>query len=146
MRSGMDRFQELWCGFVMDIFSNPRPATGQSSSSSFRRVFHAGDTGYCSAFEQIGRVLGPMDLSLIPIGAYSPRYFMKAQHVDPAEAVQIHVDVKSKTSLGMHWGTFILTDEPVDEPPKLLRKSLAARGIPPDAFQALKHGETIRLP
>ncbi|XP_042898871.1 N-acyl-phosphatidylethanolamine-hydrolyzing phospholipase D isoform X2 [Parasteatoda tepidariorum] len=75
------------------------------------RFFFAGDTGYCDAFKQIGRVHGPFDLSAIPIGAYEPRWFMKYQHVNPEEAVQIHSDVRSKRSLGIHWGTFNLANE-----------------------------------
>ena len=157
MRTGMDRYHELWCGFVIDVFTSTSSLEHEQDEEEssrrrkkeapvdFRRIFHAGDTGYCTVFGEIGRALGPMDLSLIPIGAYAPRYVMNGQHVDPPEAVQIHLDVRSKTSVGMHWGTFILTDEPVDEPPKLLRQALAARGIPPSDFRALKHGETIRL-
>ena len=108
-------------------------------------MFHSGDTGYCTAFTEIGSVFGPIDFSMIPIGAYTPRVFLSPQHVNPEEAVQIHKDVRSKFSAGMHWGTFILTDEPIDEPPVRLREALAQEGIDGKSFRALKHGETIVL-
>ncbi|MEE6481377.1 hypothetical protein FKM82_012847 [Ascaphus truei] len=75
------------------------------------RFFFAGDTGYCAAFEQIGKRFGPFDIAAIPIGAYEPRWFMKGQHVDPEEAVRIHADVRAKKSVGIHWGTFALANE-----------------------------------
>lgn len=75
------------------------------------RFFFAGDTGYCQAFKQIGDVYGPFDVAAIPIGAYSPRKFLKPQHVDPEEAVKIHDDVRSKQSVAIHWGTFVLAHE-----------------------------------
>ncbi|KAL7828317.1 hypothetical protein AOLI_G00314690 [Acnodon oligacanthus] len=75
------------------------------------RFFFAGDTGYCSVFEEIGKRFGPFDLAAIPIGAYLPRGIMKSQHVDPEEAVQIHIDVQAKNSLAIHWGTFALAYE-----------------------------------
>lgn len=75
------------------------------------RFFFAGDTGYCDAFKQIGDVYGPFDVSAIPIGAYAPRYFMTPQHVDPEEAVKIHMDIRSKSSVAVHWGTFSLAHE-----------------------------------
>ena len=67
-----------------------------------------GDTGYSNDFKEIGKRFPPMDLSLIPIGAYAPRWFMKDMHCNPEEAVQIHLDVKSQKSIGMHWGTFMI--------------------------------------
>ncbi|KAF2981380.1 hypothetical protein EK904_002932 [Melospiza melodia maxima] len=77
----------------------------------WNRFFFAGDTGYCFAFEQIGKRFGPFDLAAIPIGAYEPRWFMKYQHVDPEEAVRIHIDVQAKKSVAIHWGTFALANE-----------------------------------
>ena len=76
-----------------------------------KKFFFAGDTGYCPAFKQIGQKYGPFDVSAIPIGAYDPKWVMSSQHVDPEEAVQIHEDIKSKFSFGIHWGTFTLTNE-----------------------------------
>ncbi|CAJ0950662.1 unnamed protein product [Ranitomeya imitator] len=76
------------------------------------RFYFAGDTGYCAAFEQIGKRFGPFDVAAIPIGAYEPRWFMKKnQHVDPEEAVRIHADVRAKKSVAIHWGTFALANE-----------------------------------
>jgi N-acyl-phosphatidylethanolamine-hydrolysing phospholipase D len=83
-----------------------------------------------------------LDLSLIAIGAYCPRDFMKPQHINPEEAVQIHEDLKSKKSLGIHWGTFILTDEPEDEPPKLLREEAAKKNLGENDFVVTRIGET----
>ncbi|XP_041058855.1 N-acyl-phosphatidylethanolamine-hydrolyzing phospholipase D isoform X5 [Carcharodon carcharias] len=79
----------------------------------WNRFFFAGDTGYCVAFEQIGKRYGPFDLAAIPIGAYEPRWFMKYNHVNPEEAVRIHIDVQAKKSVGIHWGTFALANEQV---------------------------------
>lgn len=75
------------------------------------RFFFAGDTGYCPAFKEIGKRFGPFDLAAIPIGAYEPRWFMKYQHVDPEEAVRIHIDVQTRKSVAIHWGTFALANE-----------------------------------
>lgn len=96
-RGAFDRNKALWGSWTV---------IGPS-----KRFFFAGDTGYCSAFAEIGQMYGPIDLSFIPIGAYEPEWFMQPQHVNPEQAVQIHLDVKSKKSVGIHWGTFVLTDE-----------------------------------
>ncbi|XP_054711170.1 uncharacterized protein LOC129220766 [Uloborus diversus] len=106
------------------------------------RFFFAGDTGYCEVFKQIGKVHGPFDLSAIPIGAYEPRWFMKYQHVNPEEAVQIHMEVRSKKSLAIHWGTFCLANEYYLDPPVKLRNGLDKYEIPPENFFTMKHGET----
>ncbi len=127
-RTPWDRDQTLWCGWVLQ--------------SAERTVYFAGDTGYSPAFREIGARHGPIDLSLIPIGAYEPRWFMQPVHVAPEEAVQIHLDVQSKNSIACHWGTFCLTDEPMDEPPQRLNAALARAGIPRHQFRTLKIGET----
>ncbi|KAM4748906.1 N-acyl-phosphatidylethanolamine-hydrolyzing phospholipase D [Rhinophrynus dorsalis] len=106
------------------------------------RFFFAGDTGYCAAFQQIGQRFGPFDIAAIPIGAYEPRWFMKYQHVDPEEAVQIHADVRSKKSIGIHWGTFALANEHYLDPPRKLREALEAYGLNAEDFFVLKHGES----
>jgi N-acyl-phosphatidylethanolamine-hydrolysing phospholipase D len=124
-----DRNKSLWCGWVIDAPEG--------------RVYFAGDTGYGPLFREIGARLGPMRLSLIPIGAYSPRWFMRGVHVDPAEAVQIHRDVRSQRSIGMHWGTFRLTSEPPAEPPIYLAHAAAAAGLAAGEFSVLRFGETI---
>ena len=82
---------------------------------------------------------------MIPIGAYDPRWFMEAMHVDPEQAVKIHQDLHAEYSVGMHWGTFRLTDEDMDEPPQRLAAARDSAGIPPDQFFVMQHGETRRL-
>jgi N-acyl-phosphatidylethanolamine-hydrolysing phospholipase D len=126
-----DRNASLWGGWVLEV-------------DGFRLYF-AGDTGYGPDFADIGSVFGGFDLSLIPIGAYEPQWFMKAVHVNPEDAVRIHRDVQSRASIGMHWGTFILTDEPVDEPPHRLARALVDQGVDPHAFTVMRHGEMRRL-
>ncbi len=121
----------LWSGWVI-------------ASDTYRFIF-VGDTGYAPLFREIGAKLGPFDLAAIPIGAYEPRWFMRKHHVNPEESVQIHIDIASRKSVGIHWGTFILTDEPLDEPPKRLETALKDNELPPDDFIVLMHGQTIVL-
>ena len=85
-------------------------------------------------------------LALIAVGSYQLRSFMKERHVNPAEAVQIHQDLKARRSAGVHWGTFNLTDEPLDQPPKDLSAALRERGLAADAFTVMAIGETRVLP
>jgi L-ascorbate metabolism protein UlaG (beta-lactamase superfamily) len=129
-----DRNKTLWGGWAAQA--------GGARPFSF---FFAGDTGYSKDFEDIGERFGGFDLALIPIGAYQPRWFMKAHHVEPAESVRIHQDIRAKTSIAIHWGTFELTDEPLDEPPTLLTQELQKAGISLEDFVVLKHGETMRF-
>ena len=89
---------------------------------------------------------GGFDVALIAVGAYQPRWFMKEQHVNPAEAVQIHQDLKAKRSVGVHWGTFALTDEPLDQPPKDLAVAVASKALCPQDFTLMAIGETRQLP
>jgi N-acyl-phosphatidylethanolamine-hydrolysing phospholipase D len=130
-RTPVDRDLTLWCGWVM------RTPLGN--------IYFAGDSGYSPSFVDIGNHLGPMRLSLIPIGAYQPRWFMAPMHINPAEAVRVHLDVRSELSVGMHWGTFALTDEPMAEPPIALRHALARRHIPATSFTTMRIGETLVL-
>ncbi|XP_062990272.1 N-acyl-phosphatidylethanolamine-hydrolyzing phospholipase D [Elgaria multicarinata webbii] len=108
----------------------------------WNRFFFAGDTGYCVAFEEIGKRFGPFDLAAIPIGAYEPRWFMKYQHVDPEEAVRIHIDVQAKKSVGIHWGTFTLANEYYLDPPVKLKEALDRYGLKTEDFFVLNHGES----
>ncbi len=133
---GLKQNNTLWAGWIIEF-----PA--QNKSTEAFKIFFAGDTGYSDDFAEIGRVHGPIDLSLIPIGAYEPRWFMKEVHVNPEEAVKIHLDVGSKKSIGMHWGSFILTDEAMDEPPKHLERAARKAGLSPDDFTVAQHGEAI---
>ncbi len=130
-RSLFSANESLWSGWVI-------------ASGTYRFIF-VGDTGYAPFFKEIGEKLGPFDLAAIPIGAYEPRWFMSRHHVNPEESVQIHMDIGSRQSVGIHWGTFILTDEPLDEPPKRLAAALKQHRIAPEDFFVLRHGETIIL-
>ena len=87
--------------------------------------------------------MGPVDLALLPIGAYEPRWFMSPVHVNPAEAVRIHQEIRARHSVAMHWGTFVLTDEPMDAPPKALAAALQEQQINPGTFRVAQHGETL---
>lgn len=118
----------LWCGWVFE-------------NKNFKCIF-VGDTGYSKDFATIQQRFGHMDLSLIPIGAYAPRWFMKYHHCNVDEAIQIHKDLKSKKSIAMHWGTFQLTDEPMDEPIKLLKKLAPEKNLLSNEFVAMTHGES----
>ena len=83
----------------------------------------------CPAFADIGALRGPFDLGLIPIGAYRPRYIMSPMHANPFDSVNIFADTGCKRALGMHWGTWVLTEEDVLEPPRLLKEALERKGI-----------------
>jgi N-acyl-phosphatidylethanolamine-hydrolysing phospholipase D len=128
---GFSRNESLWAGWVI-----------RSKEFSF---FFVGDSGYTEEFREIGRNYGPFDLAAIPIGAYEPRWFMRFYHMTPEEAVQVHLDVRAKRSIGIHWGTFMLTDEPLDEPPLKLRIAMDKRKIPESEFVVVQHGETMLL-
>ena len=105
-----------------------------------RVIYHCGDTAYFDGFREIGERF-PIDVALLPIGAYAPRWFMHHHHMDPAEAVQAMTDLGAAQALGHHWGTFQLTDEPIDEPPALLAAALAEAAIPASRFPAMRPGE-----
>jgi L-ascorbate metabolism protein UlaG (beta-lactamase superfamily) len=128
-RGPFDRNRTLWGGFVVE-------AGGRS-------VYFTGDSGYADHFEAIGQRWGGFDLALIPIGAYEPRWFMKPAHMNPEEAVRAHRDVRSRQSIAMHFGTFQLTDEAIEEPIRALRESLACHGIEESRFCVPGFGETI---
>jgi L-ascorbate metabolism protein UlaG (beta-lactamase superfamily) len=127
-RTRFDTNETLWGGWVL-------------GDAGFQFLF-VGDTGYSRDFQDIRERLGPMDLAALPIGAYEPRWFMKSMHVNPEEAVRIHQDLGTRFSLAMHWGTFPLSDEPIDEPPRRLAEALRQAGIPPERFFVMRHGET----
>lgn len=132
-RSLNDRKNMLWGGYVLQF------------PDGFKFYF-VGDSGWNERlFSDIGAQYGPFDLGLIPIGAYEPRDFMKAAHVNPAEAVKIMQTTGVKRAVAIHWGTFVLTAEPVDEPPAKLHHALHTAGISPEDFQALPVGATRRF-
>lgn len=126
-----DRYKLLWASWSVQI-------------DGFKFWF-AGDTGYNDKiFKDIGSRCGPFDLALIPMGGYAPRWFMKNMHVNPEEAVAIHNDIRSKYSVGIHWGTFPLTSEPIDEPPKRLHA--AAESLSNSKFVTYPLGATVSIP
>jgi L-ascorbate metabolism protein UlaG (beta-lactamase superfamily) len=127
-----DLNQSLWGGFVIEA----RGAV----------VYFAGDSGYCPHFAEIGRRFPHIDLALLPIGAYEPRSRTRANHIDPQEAVRAHLDLRPRRSLGMHFGTFQLTDEGIDAPVLALRRALAQAGVAQEEFDVLAFGETRAYP
>jgi len=130
-RGPFDRNRALWGGFLIETGGH--------------RILHAGDSGYGPHFREIAARLGPIDLGLLPIGAYEPRWFMKDIHMNPAEAVQAHLDLAARQSIAMHFGTFQLTPEGIDEPVRELAKALRERGVPAERFRAVEVGESVRL-
>lgn len=127
-RGMLDRDATLWAGYVIK-----RPGGN---------VYFAGDTGYDKEmFTEIGQKTGPFALSLIPIGAYMPEWFMSPIHTSPAEAVQIHKDIRSSQSVAIHFGTFPLADDGQQQPIDDLMKALRDQNIPADDFWVMKEGE-----
>jgi L-ascorbate metabolism protein UlaG (beta-lactamase superfamily) len=131
-RTPFDRNRTLWGSFVIE--------------GDWPRVFFAADTGYWRHFEEVRASFGAIELALLPIGAYEPRWFMRPAHMNPAEAVQAHLDLQARLSVAMHFGTFRLTDEARDEPPQQLGEALDARGVPRDRFRVLRPGQTLIVP
>ena len=131
-RSLFDRNKTLWAGWMMrwDEFS----------------FYFAGDSGYSNDFSETARRLGSPTLAAIPIGAYEPREFMKGAHMNPPEAVKVFSDLGAKYAVGIHWGTFKLTLETLNEPPLLLEESLIEKGFSTQSFRALHHGEQWKEP
>jgi L-ascorbate metabolism protein UlaG (beta-lactamase superfamily) len=130
-RNMFDRNRALWGGFLIEAGGH--------------RILFAGDTGYGPHFREIAVRLGPIDLALLPIGAYEPRWFMKDIHMNPAEAVQAHLDLAARQSLAMHFGTFQLTPEGIDEPVRELANALRERGVPAERFRTPESGESVWL-
>ena len=130
-----DRNKSLWCGFAIE--------------GSGKRAYFAGDTAYHPAFTEIGERCGPFDFVMIPIGAYDPRWFMNIVHVDPEEAVRIYRDIiaarpndQNPLMLAVHWGTFRLTDESMDEPPRRVTSRWRDVGLAADRLWIARFGET----
>ncbi|KAI0132056.1 NAPE-hydrolyzing phospholipase D [Xylariales sp. AK1849] len=156
-RSPFDQNQTLWASWAVSSAPLASPETAKS-------VWFGGDTGYrsvprlppgvddyapphdtlptCPQFAQIGDLRGPFDLGLIPIGAYAPRHVFSNVHGNPFDAVEIFRDTRCKRAMSIHWGTWVLTSEDVEEPPRLLREALKRRGIDEEKFGVCKVGET----
>jgi N-acyl-phosphatidylethanolamine-hydrolysing phospholipase D len=132
-RGPTDRRRRLWCGWCV------RTDAGRS-------VYFAGDSGYSPAFREIGRENGPFDAVMLPIGAYEPRWFMRAAHMNPEEAVRAYLDLGGRGLFtAMHWGTWRLTDEDPLEPPVRARRAWRDAGLAPDRLWVPAHGETRRV-
>jgi N-acyl-phosphatidylethanolamine-hydrolysing phospholipase D len=133
-RGVRDRMRTLWCGWAV--------AVGE------RRILFCGDTGYHPEGRTVGARFGPFDVALVPVGAYDPRWFMRPVHMNPEEGVQLFRDVRAGAAarrsvmVPIHWGTFRLTDEPMDEPPRRTREAWLRAGLPADDLWLLRHGET----
>lgn len=131
-----DRGDTLWCGWTLE--------------TDGVRVYFAGDTALHPEFGTIRSRLGPFDLVLLPIGAYEPRWFMGTVHMNPEDAIEAYRALARDSDpppacLAIHWGTFRLTDEPVDEPPRRFAQGWAQAGLPQSANWTLAHGETRRF-
>jgi N-acyl-phosphatidylethanolamine-hydrolysing phospholipase D len=127
-RTLWDRNRRLWGGWVI--------------AGSDRRLYFAGDTAYYDGLKEIGARLGPFDLAAIPIGAYVPDVIMKASHTSPEEALAAFADVRGRVFVPIHWGTFDLADEPIEEPGQRLATEARRLGFGPDRVWILRHGET----
>ena len=135
-RTLFDANATLWGGFFLDISNENRKST----------FLYTGDTGYSADFKEIRRRLGPIDLLAVPIGAYEPRDFMRRQHNNPDEAVQIMEDTESRHAIGVHWGSFALSQENFDQPPRDVAAALEKRQLPENRFWLPRQGETRPLP
>ena len=153
-RSAFDRCHTLWASWSVE--------------SGGKKVWFGGDTGYravpelpkdvddygpdhayphCPAFKDIGKFRGPFDLGLIPIGAYEPRVVMSSIHANPFDSVNIFKDTQCRRAMGIHWGTWVLTEEDVMEPPRVLKKALARGGLAEKGvFDTCDIGETREFP
>lgn len=143
--------RRLWCGWVVRPAGEPErglDAAGAVAPPGAReaapRLWFAGDTGWSPAFAEIGERLGPFDASLLPIGAYEPRWFMGAVHLTPEEAVRAYREAGGRGAfVGIHWGTWRLTFEDPLEPPVRTRAAWEAAGLPPGDLRIPLHGETM---
>jgi N-acyl-phosphatidylethanolamine-hydrolysing phospholipase D len=130
-RTPWDRNKTLWGSWVIE--------------QAHMRLFFGGDFGYSPDLAAIGQRFGNVDLAMLPIGSYEPRWFMSGMHVNPEEAVRAQQDLHSRYAVGMHWGTFRLTDEVLDEPPRKLAEAMAQAGVAPERFFVMRHGEMRKL-
>jgi len=129
-----DRRMALWAAFVIETPGG--------------KIYHIGDTGYARGdiFRAMRVKHGPMRLAILPIGAYEPRWFMRDHHINPEEAVGIFQDCGASFALAHHWGTFQLTYEAIEDPPKRLRIALERAGLPDDVFHVKRPGEAFDVP
>jgi N-acyl-phosphatidylethanolamine-hydrolysing phospholipase D len=129
-RSAFRGDRRLWAGWVVE--------------GPTRVFYHAGDTGYFDGFRVLARRFGRIDLAALPIGAYDPAAIMGFVHLNPEEAVRAAIDLGARRAVAMHWGTFDLTDEPLDDPPRRFRAAADAAGLGPERAWLLAVGESRR--
>ena len=125
-----DTNQTLWAGYIIQ--------------GGDQTIYFAGDTGYGNFYKMIEEQFAPINLALLPIGAYKPVWFMQPIHMSPEEAVQAHIDLKAKKSIGMHFGTFPMADDGQEEPLHDLSIAIKSKSVKPEEFFTLKEGETYR--
>jgi len=127
-RTMWDRNHSHWCGWVI---------------GGKKKFYYSGDSGYFDGFKEIGKRYGPIDLAALPIGAYEPTWMMRRMHLNPEEALDVFEEVRGRKFLAVHWGSFDLTYEPVDEPPNRLRVEAEARKYDPGTVNILRVGQKI---
>ena len=138
LRRGWDRNRALWGGWMVQGPPSTHP-TGRRTG-----VYHSGDTGWFDGFRVIREVLGAPDVAILPVGAYEPRWFMGVQHMPPEDSLRAFVDLGARHFVGMHWGTFDLSDEPVDHGPYTLLPGLVSeRGLSADTIHVMSHGGVL---
>lgn len=130
-RGMFDRNETLWVSYVL--------------RGGGLRLLFIGDTGYSADFAALGDKYSGFDLAAIPIGAYEPRWFMKQAHINPDEAVKIFQDLRTRHAVANHWGVFVLTNEPMREPPQRLQQALTRAALDDGRFAVYQHGETRSL-
>ena len=130
-RFGMARDSTLWCSWLVE--------TGG------RKYYHGGDSGYFQGFREFGRKFGPIDVAMLPIGAYEPRWMMRYSHMNPAEGLRAFHELGARWMIPMHWGTFDLTDEPLDHPPRVLEAHMAETGADASRVRVMAVGERWRF-
>ncbi|MEA3036437.1 MAG: hypothetical protein QOH04_2209 [Sphingomonadales bacterium] len=132
-RWGTDRNRALWSGFSVRLHDG--------------NIFFAGDTGFGDGgWADEATRHGPFRLAILPVGAYAPRDVMQSNHMNPEEAVAVFQRLRAAMALGIHWGTFQLTFEAIDEPPRRLAAALRARGIAANRFVTPQAGQTFEVP
>lgn len=128
-RSPFDQNRTLWGSFLM---------IGSQS-----KVYFAGDTGYFDGFRKISEKVGNLDLAILPVGAYEPKWFMEPVHVDPTQSVQAFIDLKANYMLPMHYNTFVLSDEPLDQPLQETIRAFEEKGLQKSRLLGIQIGESF---